>query len=608
MLRTDGRALLSEALAPPDGYELEVLVGTTYSLHLSALLSVPLSFTFADWEDAHGAPVSEPVASLEAVRRYADRITVFGQAGATAATEEPPLVASWLEDAVIPVRAPLDGVFHPKVWVARYRAFEDEPPAFRVLCLSRNLTFDRCWDTVLSLDGEPSARGGRVQDTKPLADFIEALPGLAVSSVTDSRRERIAALAAELRHVRFLPLDGCHGLAFVPLGIPRHTSDPFATRRSRMLVVAPFVGTGFLERLSTEKSRDHNILVSREDELEQLATAKLSHFGRLRTLDDLGEAQEESEDSGRLHGLHAKLYIAESGHDAHLWTGSANATTAALSKNVEFLVRLDGRRSVIGIDAVLGRPDEPTALARLLVDVEPREMPAEPELRVRLERELDDIAHDLGNRHVTAVVASGEIDYTVELKADPSPELPADVALRCWPLTDAGARHPEPITITGRTIARFHGLTLQSVTAFYVVELRLVRDECDVTKTFLLRATLQGLPPGRREAIMRELLADRDQVLRLLRALLMLESDGQAGAHLGFIAALGGGGGGGERYESPLLESMLRALADSPESIAAVASLVDEIRSVGDDLLPENFMAVWEPIAAVHAAQGDRRA
>ena len=45
--------------------------------------------------------------------------------------------------------------------------------------------------------------------------------------------------------------------------------------------------------------------------------------------------------------LHAKLYVADDGWNAHLWTGSANATDAAFgeNENVEFLVQLTGKKA-----------------------------------------------------------------------------------------------------------------------------------------------------------------------------------------------------------------------------------------------------------------------
>ena len=56
------------------------------------------------------------------------------------------LLFSFLEEMVVQALPKNStGAFHPKVWVLRYRR-EDEA-MLRVLVLSRNLTFDKSWDT-----------------------------------------------------------------------------------------------------------------------------------------------------------------------------------------------------------------------------------------------------------------------------------------------------------------------------------------------------------------------------------------------------------------------------------------------------------------------------
>ena len=77
MLAPRERRLLLDALRPPPGHRLDRAVGTSFSLDLLALLTAPLAFTFFDWEDDEGAPTADPLALLEAVRRHADRITLF---------------------------------------------------------------------------------------------------------------------------------------------------------------------------------------------------------------------------------------------------------------------------------------------------------------------------------------------------------------------------------------------------------------------------------------------------------------------------------------------------------------------------------------------------
>src|SRR5580700_5687317 len=63
----------------------------------------------------------------------------------------PHVLYGLLESSVVQVTAPHGGVFHPKIWVLRFkRAGHVEDVVLRVLILSRNLTGDRSWDLSLS--------------------------------------------------------------------------------------------------------------------------------------------------------------------------------------------------------------------------------------------------------------------------------------------------------------------------------------------------------------------------------------------------------------------------------------------------------------------------
>ncbi|WP_420439622.1 hypothetical protein [Candidatus Palauibacter sp.] len=160
MLGTRERTLLLESLRPPPGYRLRRAVGTSYTLDLIALLTAPLAFTFFDAHDEDGAPVTDPVALLEALRRHAENVTLFCQAGAIAVPKPEQTLLAYLEGSVVEVQPPIEeGIFHPKLWVLAFEA-DEAPTVYRVLCLSRNLTFARSWDMPVprgATDG-PSAR------------------------------------------------------------------------------------------------------------------------------------------------------------------------------------------------------------------------------------------------------------------------------------------------------------------------------------------------------------------------------------------------------------------------------------------------------------------
>src|SRR5215207_1616463 len=199
MLDPETRSHTLEILRPPHGYELDRAIGTTFSLDLLALLTAPLAFTVFDWEDADGRPGADPLALLETMRRYAERIDIFCQAGQIAVPRDRQRLFAYLENSVHEVAASHPkGTFHPKVWALRFTAPES-PVLYRLLCLSRNLTFDRSWDTMLALDGVLTERKNAFASNHPLGDFFEALPDLAVNPLPQHTKESVDIIQRELR-------------------------------------------------------------------------------------------------------------------------------------------------------------------------------------------------------------------------------------------------------------------------------------------------------------------------------------------------------------------------------------------------------------------------
>ena len=211
MLDPRDRTLLFEALRPPDGYELHSAVGTTYSLDLMALLAAPVAFTLFDCEDQKGRLELDPLVLLEALRQHARKVTIFCQAGRIAVPSHHRPLLGYLESSVVEAVAPkADGAFHPKVWALRFER-DGQPVRYRVLCLSRNLTFDRSWDTALVLEGQLTDRKLAYADNHPLGDFFKALPGMAVQPVSTAVEDRVGRIQDELRRVKFEWPEGLRG-------------------------------------------------------------------------------------------------------------------------------------------------------------------------------------------------------------------------------------------------------------------------------------------------------------------------------------------------------------------------------------------------------------
>ena len=367
-LGPEDRKLLTDALEPPPGMELDRAVTTTYSLDLVALLLVPLTFAAIDQrgsEEEPGDPDQgvDPVALLESVRRYADRLTVLVQAGGIAVPAKYRPMLTYLEGSLVQVAVPeTGGVFHPKVWVLRFRDAE-ENCVHRVLVLSRNLTFDNSWDTILVLDESDDPRENLLPGGE-LADYLETVSSWALApGLGAERMEELTDLNASLSRVSFVAPAGFKKAAWVARTGERsvhsrslwddvtggvHAQD----RATRALVISPFLDTSLadlVDRCGTVR------LLSRAESLDALGD--LGDRVETFVLDpsaDLDATEEEASErsagpmaAGRLAGLHAKIYFVERGHSTTLYVGSANATRGGFGRNAEFGVRLTGRKGLI---------------------------------------------------------------------------------------------------------------------------------------------------------------------------------------------------------------------------------------------------------------------
>jgi hypothetical protein len=597
------RRLLLESLQPPEGCTFDAAIATTFTLDLLTLLTAPMAFCLFDWEDEEGRPVLDPVAVLEALRRTASRMTVFTQEGRIAVPARQHLLFSYLEDSVVEVRAPRPGgVFHPKTWCLRYTG-DEQDIRYRVLCSSRNLTADRSWDTLLVLDGQLADRRQAFAANHPIADFVRALPGMATQAVSQAVKDRVEVFQDELRRVKFELPEGFDEYRFWPLGLTGPRRSPFNGSSRRRLIVSPFLSDAALEKL-TEDGEDH-ILVSRLDQLSAIREETVRRFGRVFVLSPRAETADAEDESGSLAGLHAKLVIGDDGWNASVWTGSANATEAALNLNVEFLVELRGRRKDFGVEAAM------EGLGPLLQEFVPGPTTKPDADAVALEKALD--AARLGlmdaklNLRATAAETSGSYDLMLERPEDATwPSFPESVVVRAWPITLPEDVKAAQLSWGATPLARFRGVALESLTVFVAFDVTARRAERSAATRFVLRLPLVGAPETRRDAVLRAVLRNPEQVRRLLMLLLAdAEEPGQLGPNdgLGNGASWAWGAGGGAE---PLLEALLRALHRDPKRLDRVDSLVRELASGSDtaDVLPAGFHAIWEPIWAARSRIG----
>jgi len=605
MLKPDERAHLLDLLRPPAGCHLDLAIGTTYSLDLLSALMLPLSFAFFDWEHDDGQPAADPLAILEALRRYGDRFSIFCQAGHIRLPAKYPPLVTFLEPCVYEVQAAdEEGIFHPKVWALRF-VTEDGAVRYRVLCLSRNLTFDRCWDTVVALDGELGDRSNAIAANRPLSELINALPGLTLPErrVTPKRRQAIMKMADELLRVRFTWPEGFdeRQCRFWVAGLDDRVAAPFGERRDQSLIVSPFLSDTVLRDFQDHGGETH--LVSRPESLQEMSNDTLRdcatvHYLQPQLSDETNDEVHIVERGDVLEGLHAKLFVIDRGWDTSVFSGSFNATRHALEHNVEFMVEMVGKKSRFGVDQFLRQVKGETNFGDLLqkFDVNIESPLADPTTR-HLDELIQAVKRSITTAGPKLAVNSADVNelFDLTLSWRRQPQWPkGNIEIRAWPITQQAER--------GQTLGEslvFSRLSHEGLTPLIAFAITAEVNSVKGHSAFVMNLPLEGAPEDRQERVLASLLAGQDQLLRYI--LFLLAAGDESAASAGDLAGLLIGDEKGEAcaHRLPcLLETMLRALHRNPAQLERVASLLDALRKApnGSALLSAEFQKIWEPI------------
>ena len=598
MLQPTNRLTLIDALRPPAGFGLESAMAVTFTLDLRALLAAPAALALAgsDGIISDGSE-HEPIELLHALRSHAGRLTVFSQAGEIAL---PPSrrVFAFLEQAVVPVSAPLGGIVHPKVWVLRHEAAGASPasrPAeqrLRVLIASRNLTFDASWDTLVRLDEAGDEAGA---DLGPVGELFTALLGNAVGDVADRHRERVGSLSNSLRNTRFAPPAGVEGLQAHVLGLTgglsHPTPSPLPAGAERSLIISPFVSDDFFTKVHRTPVGE---FVSRPEYLDALEPASLDRVTDTYAFDDgsltdlaADEAGSSPDDPGRpLVGLHAKIFAFEEEGRARLFLGSANATGAAFGSNVEILLELFGSIAALGIDRLCDGNDDEPGLRDFFRDYRRSEPDPPPSENGR--GALDSARRAIAQLHFEGIVEESGDGWAVTYRSEEPVRVPDGTEIHCWPLASAGNRRR--VTADRPLEARFE-TTLEAISGFLAFEL--THGERESTG-FVVPVPLIDVPEHRERHLLRALIGNAERFLRYLMALLA----GDPG-EMSLLDAIEGvsrseADGKASPPNLPVLERLLRTMRRDPAKLAGLHPLVSDLAE--DDALPVGFAELWETL------------
>ena len=591
-------------LKPPKSYTLDFAVGTTYSLDLDALVGMCISLGLL--EEADSNIMKDPICLLEALRRTGDKVALFCEAGEIYLPGKVSALYTLLEKMVFQVVTKArSGIkypsFHPKFWLLRY--INKEEVLYRVVVLSRNLTFDRSWDICFYMDGE---LGEETDKNIPVADFLKyllkQLPKLEIS-----KAKQIRQLIKELDYVNFeTGMKEFYDFEFIPSGVPcseggiysmldtsliKGENDRLEKSFHELLVISPFLSKDIVRQFN-ERSRwienAEYMLITRQMSLDNLSPEDCDKFRIYVLKDEIvdGEAAiSDGESDYYKQDIHAKIYMLRKNADTEVYLGSLNASHNAVYGNIEFMILLRSKNRYINLEklkAEIFNGDEEGA-NNPFKEVEL--LNCREEKDIEESEELDFLIKQVNRYKFYAVVTDNASYYDVNISVENYEKQDADITISPIFAQSKEAKFAKNIL--------FEKLTINALSKFYVLSI------CDIVGNNVKRVIkieTEGMPNEREGKVISSIIGENfyryieflfgdDHIISTLKAN-SEKTQGIAGKSYSTIENM-----------PVLYEKMLKKAATEPESFTEIEKIIRLLPE--DGVVPEAFKKLYSTFRKV---------
>jgi hypothetical protein len=583
----------------PDEFELDAAIATTYSLDLDALLAVSVALGFKD--TLEGDLSGEKLVLLEAISSLKGKLKVFYQKGKVNLPPEYNYLFTLLEPCLSPV-VPSGGAFssfHPKLWLLRFvesSKKRNREIRYRLIVLTRNLTFDRSWDLAMSIDGKVVKELQFENENRKWIDFfLELLKDEKTFLPKKS-------FTKELPYIEWEMIDGTRGLKLLP-GSEKYQSPLDIKNIDSMMVLSPFIKDAgnqikALDWLGSKVPKGgKKLLLSRAEELNAIGEEKLADWECYSINNDVVEGEERLEEGIKRHNLHAKLIVTQRGAVVDWHLGSANATSAALGdasndpRNTEFMVKFSGKSSKIGPDILMqqwiGEENGRGLFVRHTFET------------------LDDLEKSETNKQLRSLIfalidAQWLLQGTIEPTGTYTLTLDVNSKNLFERIEDSGAQiEVDQLAIAGSKQLlteqmQWHNVELTQISAFIPISIRLQAEE-DIVEKVLIQVPLD-LEGGdtRYQGILKKMLDSNEKVLNYIRMLLNPEADknewlahernnkNTINAEIDVF-----------NTESPLFEQLMFTASRHPEALERLEILIKNLENSNVEI-PKEFKVLWQ--------------
>lgn len=583
-----------EVLMPPVGYKLERAIGTTYSLDLETLTAVSIALGLI--EDTDSELINNPISMLSALQKISDRIVVFCEAGQIKLPSKPNALCLTLEKMVVPVSVPFDKTinrypaFHPKTWLLEY-SNEDGEKQYRFVVMSRNMTFDHSWDVACALDGDITSTGE--VSAEPIADFLRFLRKQLNKELVNYSRQYndLSYMIKTISQVGFHVENGFSECVIMPMGIGAASYDMasnwlFTENFHELVVMSPFltgsVIDGFNDPGKTLTGTTRT-LITRRSELSKITNGKASNFDVYVMKDDIidgessisdGEDEQSEQESGK-QDIHAKIYVRRKYSTTDLFLGSMNASYAAINSNIEMMIRLRTKNSVLNgekfLNDIMGEDREGKKNPFELVSLDDIDDTEDTSLQDSVEQKIKKICRI----KMAATVMNNDGRYDVRITADIDHKIDG-VIIRPLRSNKESELLPE---------MEFKSLDMLQLSEFYVVAATI--DDCTLERVIMIPTS--GLPEGRDAEIIKNVIKTRNQFIEYVAFIL---GDDYVQSFLENKKAAGGYGEWDQNSAMPAVyEKMLKTSVSDPDRLGEIQYITKAIEE--EEIIPPEFREMY---------------
>lgn len=576
-------------LNPPEGFRMERAVATTYSLDLTAFLSIPVALFYN--KNMDGKISENRMDIFDAIQKTSETITIYCQRGKIKQPENINRLFSFLEDSVVEI-LPDEAFksFHPKLWIVRYKNQQKEI-LYRVIVLSRNLTFDRSWDVAFCTEGFVS---------KSINKKATALSDLVTHLIQFGDFNNSVSFINDLRKTDFQISKPFNEYGFHPMGFDIYKNPLHNQKWQDLIIVSPFLHKDTLKTLKANTS-GNRYLFSRKEELDKIHLDDLKAFTsysfsqNIIDGEDFENVQEEADDEPLKQNLHAKIYIGTNEQGQTKWyLGSANCSQPAMSANHEFLIGLNSADNLVSVanmlDVLLSKDKE------YMVFEEYNRTAKEP-----VKSDEYDFRKDIFQLlyYITSpgnVTANCTLNQTEKTKYDIAINVKSNTIFQSDKLEFSFAPYgfKGDLQIINSDVGfLFEGIAIHNLSPFITWRIKNLTN--DQTKEFITRIAIT-LPDDRRQEIFKSIIQDKDRFIQLIQFMLGANDSIDLFSNTKKKKSKAENADGTIWLtDINIYEEMLLAASRNPNKLKEIGKLVERLKTIGaEELIPTEFHDVWE--------------